>query len=324
VRKMNDRQCILLTNDDGVDAPGIHALMVGLLKSGISFVTIAPEKNQSACSMSMTLQKPMKMSERHDIAAEVCSEAFANNEVKSGDEGPTGRIFSLAGTPSDCMIVGLSGALEELTPELAPSLCVSGINLGANVSIDVLHSGTVAGAREASLYGLPSLATSLGTFEAGHFGPAVEATISVVQRLLKILPRKPENLLRPNRGWLRDNAEYEKTTRLFSALQRGDVFLSLNTPPQWNGKITPTKVGLRWYRNALHREDMGEGNYYSIDGVTVIDDTEKYCDIGALSKGEASLTVMSTWPVGHPLDIPGNLLRTNFELADDGWPLWLS
>lgn len=339
---MSERFCVLITNDDGVDAPGIHALMVGLLRRGISFVAVAPLKNQSACSMSMTLQKPMEMREHPEILEKVWADVKAGadslgktaeepvDDVEKGPVGgggvdePIGRIFSLEGTPSDCMIVGLSGSIKELTPNMTPTLCISGINLGANVSVDVLHSGTIAGAREASLYGIPALATSLDTFDLGKFESAVESTIIAVEKLLEVLPLRPENLLRPNRGWLRDNAEYEDKSRLFNAFMRGDVFLSLNTPPVWNGVITPTKIGMRWYRNALHREDMGEGNFYSIDGVTVIDDVEKHSDVGALAKGEASLTVICTWPEGHPLELPGKLLRTNFDLNDEGWPIWLS
>ena len=77
----------------------------------------------------------------------------------------------------------LSTGAEVLAPEIRPWLCISGINRGPNLSVDVLHSGTVSAAREASLYGLPSLSVSLATYSHQDYSQSIEATLALVERL---------------------------------------------------------------------------------------------------------------------------------------------
>ncbi|MBT8768637.1 5'/3'-nucleotidase SurE [Metapseudomonas boanensis] len=122
---------ILISNDDGVNAPGLAALY-GALKDYADCVVIAPDQDKSGASSSLTLDRPL--------------------HPQRLDNG----FISLNGTPTDCVHLGLNGLLEEL-----PDMVVSGINLGANLGDDVLYSGTVAAALEGRFLDLPAFAFSL-------------------------------------------------------------------------------------------------------------------------------------------------------------------
>jgi len=135
---------ILVTNDDGVHAPGIKALAAALASLGTVHV-VAPDREVSACAQSLTLKHPLR-AERVDE-----------------------RVFAVDGTPADCVNL----ALVKLLPR-RPDLVVSGINRGANMGEDVFYSGTVGGAREGTFFGVPSIAMSLAVREAKDldFAPA--------------------------------------------------------------------------------------------------------------------------------------------------------
>jgi len=135
---------ILVTNDDGVHAPGIKALAAGLASLGTVHV-VAPDREVSACAQSLTLKHPLR-AERVDE-----------------------RVHAVDGTPADCVNL----ALVKLLPR-RPDLVVSGINRGANMGEDVFYSGTVGGAREGTFFGVPSIAMSLAVREAKDldFAPA--------------------------------------------------------------------------------------------------------------------------------------------------------
>jgi len=122
---------ILLTNDDGYEAPGLRALAAAL--EGFATVSIvAPSREQSGAAQSLTLRQPIVC---HSIAE---------------------REWAIDGTPADCVIV----ALHKLLPE-RPDMVISGINFGANLGENVYYSGTVGAAREAALHHLPAIAMSL-------------------------------------------------------------------------------------------------------------------------------------------------------------------
>jgi 5'/3'-nucleotidase len=127
---------ILVTNDDGVHAPGIKAVAASLSALGTVYV-VAPDREVSACSQSLTLKHPLR-AERVDE-----------------------RVHAVDGTPADCVNL----ALVKLLPR-RPDLVVSGINRGANMGEDVFYSGTVGGAREGTFFGVPSMAVSLASREA--------------------------------------------------------------------------------------------------------------------------------------------------------------
>ena len=121
----------LVTNDDGVLAPGIKALSASLAALGTVYV-VAPDREVSACAQSLTLKHPLRVEQVED------------------------RIHAVDGTPADCVNL----AIAKLLPR-RPDLILSGINRGANLGEDVFYSGTVGGAREGTFFGVPSIALSL-------------------------------------------------------------------------------------------------------------------------------------------------------------------
>jgi 5'-nucleotidase len=126
---------ILITNDDGVDSPGIRAL-IDVLAAENAIVVVAPSGNRSGVSHAITADEAITMERRDD--APVLS-------------------YACSGTPADCVFLGSTELAQR------PELVISGINLGPNLADDVNYSGTVAGAVEASLLGIPALAVSLAS-----------------------------------------------------------------------------------------------------------------------------------------------------------------
>jgi 5'-nucleotidase len=154
---------ILLTNDDGIQAPAIWALREEL-RALDRVVIVAPDRDQSATSHSLTLYRPFRI------------------------ERPEPDVFALDGTPTDCVVVATHGLLDE-----HPQIVISGINHGPNMGEDVFYSGTVAAAIEGALQGMPSMAVSLvaGRAETPDWGPAVRFTRKLVDvALRKGLPPK--------------------------------------------------------------------------------------------------------------------------------------
>ncbi|MEZ4273416.1 MAG: 5'/3'-nucleotidase SurE [Myxococcota bacterium] len=131
---------ILLSNDDGIDAPGLTALTEGLQDLGELWV-VAPERERSAASHAISLHKPLRIKKRQE------------------------RRYAVSGTPSDCVYM----ALNHLMSDRAPDVIVSGINAGPNLGNDVLYSGTVAAAMEGALFGIRAVAVSL---DLRHSGPS--------------------------------------------------------------------------------------------------------------------------------------------------------
>ena len=123
---------ILLTNDDGIDSPGLHALREIALQLSDDVWVVAPETNQSGASHSLSLHEPLRM--------------------RKIDE----RAFAVRGTPTDSVIMGVRHLLKDKTPDLV----LSGINRGANMAEDVTYSGTIAGAFEGTTLGIRSIALS--------------------------------------------------------------------------------------------------------------------------------------------------------------------
>lgn len=122
---------ILVTNDDGVHSPGLTALCEAMKPLGDAYI-VAPDRERSAAGHSLTMHKPLKV---HEHSA---------------------RVFSINGTPTDCVTIGINKILPE-----KPALIVSGINKGANLGDDITYSGTVSAAIEGTIFGIPSLAFSL-------------------------------------------------------------------------------------------------------------------------------------------------------------------
>ena len=144
---------ILVSNDDGFLATGINVLTEALVKIA-DVVVVAPDRNRSAASNSLTVHSPLRVSK------------IAENR------------YSVDGTPSDCVHLALTGLLDD-----EPDLVVSGINHGANLGDDVIYSGTVAAAMEGRFLGLPTIAVSLAGDRPTHFDTAARVVTEMVQKL---------------------------------------------------------------------------------------------------------------------------------------------
>lgn len=144
---------ILISNDDGVHAPGLAHLAKALEKIA-DITVVAPDRNRSGVSNSLTLDNPLRVTK-------------ASN-----------GFYSVTGTPTDCVHLAVTGMLKEL-----PDIVVSGINEGSNLSDDVLYSGTVAAATEGRFLGLPAVAVSLAGPTCKHYEVAAQITRRVVERL---------------------------------------------------------------------------------------------------------------------------------------------
>lgn len=147
---------ILVTNDDGIDAPGIRALAKAMATLGEVWV-VAPEKTQNAVGRAMTLHKPLRL-----------------RQIRP-------RWFAVNGTPADCVTLAVCKLLETTVP----ALLVSGINKGWNLGDDVTNSGTVAGALEGMLHGIPSMAVSLEYCPRASYAVAAHYAIQLAERILK-------------------------------------------------------------------------------------------------------------------------------------------
>jgi 5'-nucleotidase len=161
---------ILVTNDDGIDSPGLHALARALRPLGEVWV-VAPDRERTAVAHALTLHKPLRL-----------------NRVAP-------RMFSVNGTPSDCVNLAMKKVLSG-----RPSLVVSGINRGVNLGDDVTYSGTVSAALEGTILGVPSIAVSQESGRNGlRFRFDVGAVYALrVARLVLARGVPPETLLNVN------------------------------------------------------------------------------------------------------------------------------
>ena len=144
---------ILLSNDDGYFAPGLTCLRNGLEKQ-YEVMTVAPSRNRSAASNSLTLDRPLRL-QKHE-----------NN------------YYSVDGTPTDCVHLALTGLYS-----LQPDLVIAGINAGPNLGDDVIYSGTVAAATEGRTLGLPSVAVSSCADHPEHYETAARAVLTLIPKL---------------------------------------------------------------------------------------------------------------------------------------------
>ena len=144
---------ILLSNDDGYFAPGIEHL-ARILSTVADITVVAPERDRSGASNSLTLDRPLSL--------------------KQSANG----FYHVNGTPTDCVHLAVTGMLDEL-----PDMVVSGINNGANMGDDTIYSGTVAAATEGFLLGVPSVAVSLCSKVGAHYETAARVALEVVQMI---------------------------------------------------------------------------------------------------------------------------------------------
>ena len=228
---------ILATNDDGIMAPGLAAMRRAL--AGLGEVTVvAPTTPRSAVGHSISLTEPV-LCHRMDLG-----------------EGVAG--FGIEGSPADCVKL----AVLELMPE-RPDLVVSGLNLGANVGINVLYSGTVAAAVEGAFYGLPSAAVSLEDGESVDFEGAADLAKRLIEQFIAS---------RPERGAL----------------------LNINIPnlspgPPKGVKVVPQSLK-GWREKWDARRDPRGRTYYWITGDPQAEDAGAETDVSALAARYVTVT----------------------------------
>jgi 5'-nucleotidase len=224
---------ILVTNDDGVYSPGIQ-LLAKRLKALDEVVIVAPDRERSAAGHSMTLHRPLLI-----------------EQLKDG-------VYSVNGTPTDCVNIAVKGLLKEV-----PKLVVSGINKGPNMGDDVTYSGTVAGAIEALILGVPSFSISLSARENFLFAEAAEVGLQVARLVLA------------------------------QGLTKGTL-LNVNVPnlplPEIKG-TTLTRLGKRIYHQmTVERVDPRGKKYYWIGGGEPEWEHQPGTDFDAIDRGMVSIT----------------------------------
>jgi 5'-nucleotidase len=235
---------ILITNDDGIYAPGLAALYQELRPLG-EVTVVAPESEQSAVGHAISLSTPLR--------------------VKKARLGGGVWGWAVNGTPADCVKI----ALGELLPEL-PELVVSGINLGPNVGINVLYSGTVSAATEAAILGVKqAVALSLNTYKDPDFATAARVAGKLLSRLQR------QSLPEP-------------------------ICLNVNLPALPEGEIKGVRLTRQDTGPLVEhfdcRVDPREHRYYWLAGINARQDLAPDTDYGALQAGYISIT-----PLHHDL-----------------------
>ena len=217
---------ILVTNDDGVDAPGLLALKRALDAIGETLV-VAPEHNWSASGHRKTMHKPLRLA-----------------QVRLDDGTPA---YAASGSPSDCVALVMLGALSAVGPR--PDLVVSGINPNPNLGHDMTYSGTVTAAMEGTISGVPSFAMSSDAREAARrgvsdpFDVAAEFAVVVARKILaEGLP--PDTLLNVNvPGLAKADIAGVQVTRLCRRIYRDELVERADPrgrPYYWIGGEEPT------------------------------------------------------------------------------------
>lgn len=210
---------ILLSNDDGYFAPGIAALAEALKTLG-DVTVVAPERDRSGASNSLTLDRPLSL--------------------RKSSNG----FYFVNGTPTDCVHLAVTGMLEHL-----PDMVVSGVNHGANMGDDTIYSGTVAAATEGYLLGVPSIAISLAGKEAHDFSCAARVAKDLVERFIRA-PFRQRVLLNvnvPDRSY--DDLKGLRVTRLGKRHKAEPVIKT----------ATPRGETVYWIGAAGQAADAGEG-----------------------------------------------------------------
>jgi len=175
---------ILLSNDDGYFAPGLAALAAALRELA-DITVVAPERDRSGASNSLTLDRPLLLRQA------------------------PGGFYYVNGTPTDCVHLAVTGMLDHL-----PDMVISGINHGANMGDDTIYSGTVAAATEGYLLGISAIAVSLASHNAQHFDTAARVVADLVRRIQAQPPAEPMllNVNVPDCAW--DELDGISVTRL--------------------------------------------------------------------------------------------------------------
>jgi len=246
---------ILVSNDDGVHAPGIACLAEALATVG-DVTVVAPDRNQSGASNSLTLDRPLR--------------------VTKTAQG----YYSVNGTPTDSVHIAITGLFE-----YEPDIVVAGINSGPNLGDDVVYSGTVAAATEGRFLGFPAMAVSLAGKDELHYETAAQAVLRIFEHL-KDFPLPPNTILNINVPDIpfEEIRGYE-ITRLGNRHRAEPVVV--NTDPR--GRV------IYWVGPAGAEEDAGEGTDFDaikrkVVSITPLQiDLTRYSAIEPLKKWIAKL-----------------------------------
>jgi len=216
---------ILLSNDDGYFAPGL-ACLAEALSAIADIVVVAPERDRSGASNSLTLDRPLNL-----------------HRAANG-------FYYVNGTPTDCVHMAVTGMLDT-----QPDMVVSGINSGSNMGDDTIYSGTVAAATEGFLLGIPSLAISLEGRKLEHYATAARVAVELAQRFAKRTHTHPWllNVNVPDVPY--DQLQGMEVTRLGKRHKAEPVIKSLN----------PHGDPVYWVGAAGKAQDAGEGtDFYAV------------------------------------------------------------
>lgn len=218
---------ILLSNDDGYFAPGLAILAEAMSALG-EVIVVAPERDRSGASNSLTLDRPLMVRKSHL------------------------GFFYVNGTPTDCVHLAVTGLLDRL-----PDVVVSGINHGANMGDDTIYSGTVAAATEGFLLGIPSIAMSLASKAGGNYPAAARIAVDLVRRFQE-RPLQQPVLLNVNVPDIPgEQLKGFRITRLGRRHKAEPVIRSTN----------PRGETVYWVGGAGDAQDAGEGtDFHAVGG----------------------------------------------------------
>jgi len=243
---------ILISNDDGYQAPGIQAL-ANVMSSFASVVVVAPERNRSGASNALTLDKPLSVTKIDD------------------------SVYFVDGTPSDCVHIALTGLLD-----FTPDLILSGINQGQNMGDDTIYSGTVAAATEGYLFGIPAIAFSQVDKDWVHLDSAANFALEFIKANVNRMQAQAPYLLNiniPNRPEIKLNEL--KLTRLGKRHKSEPVIKSMDPrgkPIYWIGP--PGNAKLAGEGTDFHAVEHG---FVSVTPLQI--DLTNHAHIAAFKKG---------------------------------------
>ena len=252
---------ILVTNDDGILADGLWAL-VRELREIAPVVAIVPDRERSGIGTAVTLYRPLRVHQVRPMVPEV-------------------DTYAVEGTPSDCVILGLSSLVKDRI-----TMVVAGINQGANMGDDVLISGTVAAALQGNLRGLPALAISIEATDSCYLDTATRLAALLAGRV--------------NAGAL-----------------PGNIFLNVNVPDLPLAAIrgiTATRLASGTHADGAEKSNDGKRDCYWLVRTRTDNVTDDGTDVGALGRGSISITPLSARMLdGRSPAIPDNLCSGLFQ-----------
>ena len=292
---------ILLTNDDGIYAPGLWAAAQALARVGELFI-VAPDREQSGVGAALTLHAPVKATAiatdgRLGRAAVVAADtADASDAPVAGETLHPVTAFAVEGTPGDSCILGL----EKLAGPV--DLVVSGINSGSNLGWDVLVSGTVGAAWQGYVRGYPTIAISVGSVQ----NPRFDGAAALLQTLAQRLTARPAAAA-DTPAVTASDAPAVAADAPVAAGGREPLLLNINVPslpPELLAGIELTRPGGRSYGEAVREEGFGpQKRYWIARNRPVMVDNGPGTDMHAVRNNRISLTPMHL-NLGHQQQIP--------------------